>query len=98
MGRTKTNTDAADTENDFVRALRQRVSLEDMREIAENAVELAKAGNASARAWVSTWVMGKPQGSAPPLTVVMAPGVDQDSTPPVRQRRRFADDFDESEK
>ena len=49
------------------------VTLEDWRDVVNNAKTAAQAGDPQARAWLAQYLMGKPEGKAPtPLTVVVA--------------------------
>jgi hypothetical protein len=49
------------------------VTLDDWREVVTHAKVLAQDGDPQARAWLSQYLMGKPEGKAPtPLTVVLA--------------------------
>ena len=49
------------------------VTLDDWREIVNQAKQSAKAGNPHARAWLSQYLMGRPQSAAPtPLAVVVS--------------------------
>jgi hypothetical protein len=84
------------TESDYVGALADAVTLDDWRQIANKAKQLAKDGDAQARNWLSQHLMGKPQGSAPPLAVVVAQCGDQGPAA-LPRRRRLARDFDESD-
>lgn len=48
------------------------VTLEDWRDVVNNAKTSAKAGDPQARAWLTQYLMGRPEGKAPtPLTVVV---------------------------
>jgi hypothetical protein len=70
------------------------VTIDDWREIVNNAKKAAKGGDAQARAWLSNHLIGKPHGSAPTLAVVVdrqGPG----ALP--RPRRQLTRDFDESD-
>ena len=52
--------------------LLEAVTLDDWREVVNNAKTLAQAGDPQARAWLAQYLMGKPAGSAPtPLTVIV---------------------------
>ena len=52
--------------------LLEAVTLDDWREVVNNAKAMAKSGDPQARAWLTQYLMGKPAGSAPtPLTVVV---------------------------
>jgi hypothetical protein len=60
------------TEGDYMGVLLDAVTLEDWRDVVNNAKTAAKAGDPQARAWLTQYLMGKPAGSAPtPLTVVV---------------------------
>jgi hypothetical protein len=60
------------TEGDYMSALLDAVTLEDWRDIVNNAKAAAKAGDPQARAWLAQYLMGRPEGKAPtPLTVVV---------------------------
>ncbi|MBB5273927.1 hypothetical protein [Quisquiliibacterium transsilvanicum] len=48
------------------------VTLDDWRDVVNNAKAAAKTGDAQARAWLAQYLMGRPEGKAPtPLTVVV---------------------------
>jgi hypothetical protein len=60
------------TESEYMRELLDAVPLEEWREIVVATVAAAKAGDASARAWLAQYLVGKPGATAPaPLTVVV---------------------------
>ena len=60
------------TEADYMGVLLDAVPLEDWREVVTATVAAAKAGDATARAWLSQYLVGKPGVTAPaPLTVVV---------------------------
>ena len=60
------------TEADYMGALLDAVPLEDWREVVSATVAAAKAGDATARAWLAQYLVGKPGTTAPaPLTVVV---------------------------
>jgi hypothetical protein len=60
------------TESDYMSILLDSVTLEDWREVVSNALAAAKAGDAKARVWLATFLMGAPRHKAPtPLTVVV---------------------------
>ena len=60
------------TEADYMSTLLDAVSLEDWRAVVAVALDAAKAGDASARAWLTQYLVGKPGAVAPaPLTVVV---------------------------
>ncbi|MBM4118759.1 hypothetical protein FJ251_13700 [bacterium] len=59
------------TESDYMGTLLETVTLEDWREVVEAALTAAKAGDASARTWLTQYLVGKSRTVAPaPLTVV----------------------------
>ncbi len=60
------------TEADYMGVLLDEVTLEDWRAVVGATVAAAKAGDASARAWLGQYLVGKPGMTAPaPLTVVV---------------------------
>jgi hypothetical protein len=60
------------TEDDYMSVFLETVTLEDWKEVVSCALRGAKVGNEQARAWLSHYLVGKPQGTAPtPLTVVV---------------------------
>jgi hypothetical protein len=60
------------TEGDYMGVLLDAVTLEDWRDVVNNAKAAAKAGDPQARAWLAQYLMGRPEGKAPtPLTVVV---------------------------
>lgn len=60
------------TEADYMGVLLNTVPLEDWREVVSATVAAAKAGDATARAWLAQYLVGKPGATAPaPLTVVV---------------------------
>ncbi len=60
------------TEADYMGMLLDAVPLEDWREVVSATVAAAKAGDATARAWLAQYLVGKPGATAPaPLTVVV---------------------------
>ena len=60
------------TEADYMGVLLDAVPLDDWREVVSATVAAAKAGDATARAWLAQYLMGKPGATAPaPLTVVV---------------------------
>ncbi|OQX20053.1 MAG: hypothetical protein BWK76_02535 [Desulfobulbaceae bacterium A2] len=60
------------TEDDYMGALLDTVSLEDWRGVVQGALDAAKQGDSAARAWLSAFLLGKPKHSAPaPLSVVV---------------------------
>jgi hypothetical protein len=60
------------TEADYMGVLLDAVPLDDWREVVSATVAAAKAGDATARAWLAQYLVGKPSTAAPaPLTVVV---------------------------
>ena len=60
------------TEADYMSALLDAVPLEDWRQVVNATVAAAKAGDATARAWLAQYLVGKPVATAPaPLTVIV---------------------------
>lgn len=60
------------TEGDHMGVLLDAVTLEDWRDVANNAKTAEKAGDPQVRAWLAQYLMGRPEGKAPtPLTVVV---------------------------
>ena len=60
------------TESDYLGVLLDAITLDDWREVINNAKTLAQGGDPQARAWLAQYLMGKPAGIAPtPLTVVV---------------------------
>jgi hypothetical protein len=60
------------TEADYMGVLLDAVPLEAWREVVGATVAAAKAGDATARAWLAQYLVGKPNTAAPaPLTVVV---------------------------
>jgi len=60
------------TEADYMGVLLDAVPLEDWREVVSAAVAAAKAGDATARAWLAQYLVGKPGVTAPaPLAVIV---------------------------
>ena len=60
------------TESDYMGVLLDAVSLEDWRSVVTNALNRAKTGDASARAWLAQYLVGRPDAKAPSaLTVVV---------------------------
>ena len=60
------------TEADYMAVMLDAVTLEEWRSVVAATVAAAKAGDASARAWLAQYLVGKPTVSAPaPLTVVV---------------------------
>lgn len=68
----KGNANHARTEGDYMATLLDTVTLEDWQEVVNSALSAAKQGDASARAWLGQYLVGKPVVKAPtPLTVVV---------------------------
>jgi hypothetical protein len=60
------------TEGDYMGVLLDSVTLDDWRDVVTGALRAAKEGDASARAWLAQYLVGKPVGAAPtPLTIVV---------------------------
>ena len=60
------------TEADYMGILLDAVPLEEWREVVGATVAAAKAGDATARAWLAQYLVGKPGATAPaPLTVIV---------------------------
>ena len=60
------------TEGDYMGVLLEAVTLDDWRDVVNNAKAMAKDGDPQARAWLAQYLMGKPAGNAPsPMTVVV---------------------------
>jgi hypothetical protein len=60
------------TEADYMGVLLDAVPLQDWREVVGATVAAAKAGDASARAWLAQYLVGKPGVTAPaPMTVIV---------------------------
>jgi hypothetical protein len=60
------------TEGDYMGVLLDAVTLDDWCAVVAATVELAKGGDAAARAWLGQYLVGKPEAKAPtPLTVVV---------------------------
>ena len=60
------------TESDYMGVLLDAVPLEEWREVVSSTVAAAKAGDATARAWLAQYLVGKPGATAPaPLTVIV---------------------------
>jgi hypothetical protein len=60
------------TEADYMGVLLDAVPLDDWREVVSATVVAAKGGDATARAWLSQYLVGRPSTTAPaPLTVVV---------------------------
>ena len=52
------------TEGDYMAALLDTVTLEDWRDVVAGALQLAKGGDAQARAWLAQYLVGKASASA----------------------------------
>lgn len=60
------------TEGDYMAVLLDTVTLDDWRGVVAGALQAAKEGDPSARAWLAQYLVGKPEHKAPtPLTVVV---------------------------
>jgi len=60
------------TSTDYMAALLESVTVDDWRDVVTATVALAKSGDASARAWLGQYVMGRPEHKAPtPINVVV---------------------------
>jgi len=60
------------TEGDYMGVLLDTVTLDDWRGVVAGALQAAKEGDSSARAWLAQYLVGKPEHKAPtPLTVVV---------------------------
>jgi hypothetical protein len=60
------------TQRDYMAGLLEAVTLEDWRSVVTATVAAAKAGDASARAWLAHYLVGKPAATAlTPLTIVV---------------------------
>jgi len=60
------------TEGDYMAVLLDTVTLDDWRGVVTGALQAAKEGDPSARAWLAQYLVGKPEHKAPtPLTVVV---------------------------
>jgi len=60
------------TEADYLGALLDVVTLDTWRDVVSATLELAKAGDKDARAWLGRYLIGEPKGTAPtPLTLVV---------------------------
>ena len=58
------------TEGDYMAALLDTVTLEDWRDVVAGALQLAKGGDAQARAWLAQYLVGKASASAPTALTV----------------------------
>ncbi|MDP1651774.1 MAG: hypothetical protein Q8L56_03530 [Rhodocyclaceae bacterium] len=60
------------TEGDYMGVLLDTVTLDDWRGVVGGALQAAKGGDSSARAWLAQYLVGRPEHKAPtPLTVVV---------------------------
>ena len=60
------------TEGDYMSVLLDTVTLADWQDVVAGALQAAKEGDSSARAWLAQYLVGKPDHKAPtPLTVVV---------------------------
>ena len=60
------------TEGDYMGVLLEAVTLDDWRDVVNNAKAMAKDGDPQARAWLAQYLMGRPEGKAPtPLNIVV---------------------------
>ena len=60
------------TQDAYMGALLDAVSLDDWREVVTGAVQLAKGGDPQARAWLGQYLIGRPESKAPtPINVVV---------------------------
>ena len=53
------------TQESYMGALLDAVSLDDWREVCASTVQLAKSGNPQARNWLGQYLIGKPESNAP---------------------------------
>ena len=58
------------TEGDYMAALLDIVTLDDWRDVVAGALQLAKGGDAQARAWLAQYLVGKASASAPTALTV----------------------------
>lgn len=58
------------TEGDYMAALLDTVTLDDWRDVVAGALQLAKGGDAQARAWLAQYLVGKASASAPTALTV----------------------------
>jgi hypothetical protein len=95
------------TEGDYMAVLLDTVSLDDWRDVVAGTLQLAKQGDAGARAWLAQYLVGKPEAKAPtPLTVVVNQWAGRDQVAerlakPLIDRERYPalhenDDWEES--
>lgn len=59
-----------ETELEYLKAMREVVTMEDWQAICQAAVREAKKGDASARKWLASYLMGAPEFKATPLSAV----------------------------
>lgn len=60
------------TESDYLGVLLDAVTLDEWREVVNGALQAAKEGDATARAWLTQYLIGKPGANTPtPLNVVV---------------------------
>ena len=65
------------TEGDYMAALLDAVTLEDWRDVVVGALQLAKGGDAQARAWLAQYLVGKASASAPTALTALTVQVNQ---------------------
>lgn len=58
------------TEGDYMAALLDTVTLDDWRDVVAGALQLAKEGDAQARAWLAQYLVGKASANAPTALTV----------------------------
>ena len=58
------------TEGDYMAALLDTVTLDDWRDVVAGALQLAKGGDAQARAWLAQYLVRKASASAPTALTV----------------------------
>lgn len=60
------------TQDSYMGALLDAVSLDDWRDVVTGAVQAAKGGDAQARAWLGQYLVGRPESKAPtPINVIV---------------------------
>jgi hypothetical protein len=60
------------TQDSYMGALLDAVSLDDWREVVTGAVQAAKGGDPQARAWLGQYLVGRPESKAPtPISVIV---------------------------
>ena len=76
------------TQDTYMGALLDAVSIDDWREVCASTVQLAKGGDPQARAWLAQYLIGRPESKAPtPISVIVNqlqghdPVVDRLATP-----------------